>query len=158
MAGRLYSRSLFIRTPISQSPSPAHASPSHLPGRACMVWQSRVSMGVDYLSRWVSVWSLQAMQTLSLQHSLSVTGPLECLALSFAHCLLLHLSQAIYIYTPPNLSPAHSHTGASNLSLATLHYSILHISLLTMRAVYLCVQLSCNAHIWSCSSIWLNQK
>ncbi len=67
-------------------------------------------------------------------------------------------SQPSHIYTPPILSPAHSHMWASNLSLATLHYSILHISLLTTRAVYLWVQLSCNAHIWSCSSIWLNQK
>ncbi len=67
-------------------------------------------------------------------------------------------SQPSHIYTPPILSPAHSHMGASNLSLATLHYSILHISLLTTRAVYLCVQLCCNAHIWFCSSIWLNQK
>ncbi len=53
-------------------------------------------------------------------------------------CPLPPPSQPSHIYTPPMLSPAHSHMGASNLSLAALHYSILHISILTAWAVYLC--------------------
>lgn len=103
-----------------------------------------------------SVWSLQAMQTLSL-HLFSLCN--WTLRPSGSSCCPLPPpSQPSHIYTHPVLSPAHSHMGVSNLSLATLHHSILHISLLTAQAVYLCVQLSCDTHIWSCSSIWLNQK